>query len=198
MRYTIEISGLAPVIMHNGAAGLDTRSPAKKEIAEITAKRGTNRTSVDDDQLAQLETQVSLYLDGDNRPTLPEGALRAVIETGARKLKQGPMVREGLVVTGVEAFLYDEERYGTTPEELGKSAQFTVPVVVQRARVLRTRAKFDTWGCRFGVDVDEELVDEAVLRKWLEIGGSRIGIGDWRPEKSGIYGRFEVVSITEV
>ena len=40
--------------------------------------------------------------------------------------------------------------------------------------------------------------DKLHLEKWLDIGGQRIGLGDWRPGKSGgDYGRFELVSIEE-
>ena len=117
-----------------------------------------------------------------------------MIETGARKLKQGPQVREGLIVDLIGEFIYDKAM-GTAVEELGESAQFTVGVVVQRARILRTRAKFDDWGLRFVLECDDELIDREQLAAWLDIAGRRIGLGDWRPEKSGDYGRFEVVSI---
>ena len=109
MRLGFTITGVSPLIMHNGAAGLDTRSPLSREIAEITSKRGGNRTPVDDKRLRELECQRSLYLDADERPTLPEAALRALIEAGARKTKQGPLVREGLMIESVR-FDYDVER----------------------------------------------------------------------------------------
>ena len=191
MRYRVTITGLSPLITHNGAAGLDTRSPANVEKAEIARKKGSNRTATDDERLRELECQTALYLDASGAPTLPEGAIRACIETGARKLKQGPQVREGLVVEGIESFDYDREALGATVEELGKHAQFTVGVVVQRNRILRTRAKFDQWACTFTLDCDDELVDKEQLESWLDIAGRRIGLGDWRPEKSGTYGRFE-------
>ena len=195
MLYDITIRGTSPIIMHNGAAGLDTRSPASLEKAEIARKRGGNRTASDDARLAELETQTALYLDASGAPTLPAAALRACIETAARKLKQGPQVREGLIVDEVKSFDYDKKRYGTTLKKLVKSTQFTVGVVVQRNRILRTRAKFDEWSCTFAVEGDDELVDKDQLRAWLDIGGRRIGLGDWRPEKSGNYGRFETVSV---
>ena len=195
MRYEVRIEGIRPLIMHNGAAGLDSRSPANLEKAEITRKRGSNRTATDDIRLAELDCQTSLWLNASGAPTVPAGALRAVIEAGARRLKQGPQVREGLIIDSVDEFLYDTS-LGTTVEELGKSAQFTVGVVVQRNRLLRTRAKFDQWGVRFTVEVDDELVDQSQLALWLDIAGRRIGLGDWRPEKSGDYGRFEVTSIS--
>ncbi len=191
MRYQVTIRGVSPLITHNGAAGLDTRSPANVEKAEIARKKGSNRTATDDERIKELECQTSLWLDARDAATIPEGAIRACIETGARKLKQGPQVREGLVVEGVQSFDYDREELGSTVEELGKRAQFTVGVVVQRNRVLRTRAKFDEWSCAFTLDCDDELVDKDQLEAWLDIAGRRIGLGDWRPEKSGTYGRFE-------
>lgn len=191
MRYQVTIRGVSPLITHNGAAGLDTRSPANVEKAEIARKKGSNRTATDDERIKELECQTSLWLDARDAATIPEGAIRACIETGARKLKQGPQVREGLVVEGVQSFDYDREALGSTVEELGKRAQFTVGVVVQRNRILRTRAKFDEWSCAFTLDCDDELVDKDQLEAWLDIAGRRIGLGDWRPEKSGTYGRFE-------
>lgn len=198
MRYRIKIRGTSPLIMHNGAAGLDTRSPANVEKAAIAKKRGSNRTEADDERLRELECQVSLWLDEENKPTIPPTALRRMLEDSAKKHKQGAQVREGLIVDKVEKFEYDTDALGATLEELGKNAQFTVPVVVQRARILRTRAKFDKWALTFTVDSDEEQVDEQQLRSWLIIGGSRIGLGDWRPSKSGFHGRFEAESVEEV
>ena len=90
MRLQFTLAGVAPLIMHNLAAGLDTRSPVSREIAEIAAKKGGNRTDVDDLRLQELECQRSLYLGADGKPTLPPAALRAMIEAGARTVRQGP------------------------------------------------------------------------------------------------------------
>ena len=197
MQYRVGIKGLTPLIHHCGASGLDVRSPANVEKSAIAKKRGSNRTEQDEARLRELETMTSIWQTWDGIPTIPEAAFRACIETSARKLKEGPMVREGLTVTETELFEYDT-KLGETVEELAKTVQFTVGVVVQRARVLRTRAKFDEWGAVFLLDVDPELVDEPHLDKWLAIGGKRIGLGDWRPEKSGKYGRFEVEEIEPI
>ena len=185
--------------MHNGAAGLDAGSAWNVERAGIARKRAGSRTAADELRLRELECLVSLWLDDEGRPTVPASAVRAVIEAGARKVRQGPLVREGLRVEAVEGFGYDTDRYGTTLGELGTSAQFTAAVVVQRARILRTRAKFDVpWSLSFAVEADPELVGEQELARWLEIGGSRVGLGDWRPEKSGTYGRVRLSGIEEI
>lgn len=196
MRYKVKLSGLTPIIMHDGAAGLDTRSPANLEKAEINRKRGSNRTESEDARLRELECQTSFWLAEDGTPTIPHSALRAVIENGAKKVKQGPQVREGVFVESVETFEYDRERYGESLEELCQNCQFTVGVVIQRNRVNRTRAKFDPpWAVTFVLECDDELVDQTQLEHWLEIAGRRVGVGDWRPQRSGQYGRFKVESI---
>ena len=177
MLYKIRIEGVSPII-HHSSFGVDARSPISREIAGITAKRGSSRTEKDDDRLRELECIRSLWLDGEGKPAVPAAAVRAAIETGARKRKQGGQVREGLIVLDT-SFEYDADRYGLTLEEIGRSAQMCVPVVVQRNRIMRTRAKFDlAWACEFVVDADEELVDKDQLMEWLDIAGRRIG--NWR------------------
>ena len=194
MLYDIRIDGTAPII-HHSSAGIDPLLPISIEIKEITSKRGSNRTVADDQRLRQLETIRSLWLDADGRPTIPQSAVRALIETGAKKLRQGPQVREGLVVVSTD-FTYDVETYGETLDDLAQRAQFTVPVVVKGTRLMRTRARFDPpWSCSLTVDGDDELIDLSQLERWLDIGGHRIGLGDWRPEKSGEFGRFKLASI---
>ena len=85
MRLQFTLTGVSSILMHNGAAGIDTRSPLSREIAAIAAKKAGDRTDVDDLRLQELECQRSLYLDADGKPTLPEAALRAMIEASARK-----------------------------------------------------------------------------------------------------------------
>ena len=121
-----------------------------------------------------------------------------MIETAARKTKQGPLVREGLMIERVRLD-YDVERYGESVEELSTKTQFVAPVVVGRKRILRTRAKFECpWSVVGVADVDEELVDRDKLLAWLALGGRRVGLGDWRPQTSGHYGRFDVEKVTEL
>lgn len=195
--FQVKVKGEQPLIMHSGEAGLDTRSPANLEKAEIAKKRGSNRTASDEARLQELECQTSLWLDEGGAPTIPVGAVRRMIENAARKTKQGGDVREGLIVTAVK-FDYDIKKLGGTVEKLGQNAQYTVPVKVQQSRIMRTRARFDEWEAEFVLDTDDELVDKQKLDAWLDVGGRRIGLGDWRPEKSGHFGRFTVESVKEI
>jgi len=42
----------------------------------------------------------------------------------------------------------------------------------------------------FVLEAEDDLVDQPQLESWLAIAGRRIGLGDWRPEKSGDFSRL--------
>lgn len=197
MLYRVRIEGEAGLIQHAGT-GIDPETEINKELSKLTAKKAAQRVEAENVRIRDLEVIKSLWLDSDNRPTVPSAAIRSCIEAAARKLKDGPAVREGLLITDT-AFSYDEKRYGTDLETIAKQAQYTVPVVVQRSRILRTRALFDLpWSVEFNVDADDDLVDIDRLRTWLDIAGRRIGLGDWRPQRSGEFGRFKTENIATI
>ena len=59
-------------------------------------------------------------------------------------------------------------------------------------RILAHRPMFDDWRLEFVVDLDTSIMSESVLRKIVDDAGSRIGLGDFRPQCKGPYGRFRV------
>lgn len=197
MRFKVRIEGTRPVIHHSGQ-GLDPELPANVEKQKITKKRAGTRTDDDNQRLRELECESSMWLDATGQPTIPTAALRTALETAAKRLRQGQMVREGIIVEKTH-FEYDKAHHGDTMEELVKTTVFTVPVVVQQSRILRTRARFELpWAVDFEVEADPDLVDQDALETWLDIAGRRLGLGDWRPEKSGDHGRFQVVNVERV
>lgn len=183
--------------MHS-TSGMDAHSDLAIQRNAITRKKGSNRTPADEAKLMQLECLAGLYLDAQERPTLPPHVIRSCIEGGARKLKEGSQMREGLFVQRTDKFEYDKKLYGTSLEDLSKKTRFTTDVRVSRARIMRTRPKFDKWSVTFSVEGDDDLIDRARLERWLEIAGRRVGIGDWRPACSGTFGMFRIDHVKEV
>ena len=174
--------------MHS-TRGMVTNDPLVIEAQSINKKRGSNRTVADEARGRLIEAILALWVDAEGRPTVPAHALRACIERGARALRQGAQVRGGLVIASVGEFDYGQDG-PQSQQDVAAERLFVVPVMVGQSRVLRARPKFDEWAVSFMVDTDPELVDESQLDRWLDIAGRRVGLGDWRPEKSGHYGRF--------
>lgn len=62
-----------------------------------------------------------------------------------------------------------------------------------KGRVMRYRPMFKNWGLKFNILFEDELEPE-VIKEALEIAGKYSGVGDWRPEKKGKFGKFQVTS----
>lgn len=70
-----------------------------------------------------------------------------------------------------------------------------------KARVMVHRPKWYNWECTLTIELDEEVKSRLHLDTISEIiknGGRYLDIGSYRPEHTGEFGRFEIVSISEI
>ena len=67
--------------------------------------------------------------------------------------------------------------------------------VIQRARIVRHRPKFSEWELEFSLMIDEDLLDTKTVEAIIIEAGRSQGIGDYRLNKGGPFGSFEVVSV---
>lgn len=74
------------------------------------------------------------------------------------------------------------------------------PVVIPatKGRVMRHRPRLDQWTAKFTLEVDDDLLPADFIHQLLTEGGRKLGLGDFRPEKGGPFGRFQIVSWSEV
>lgn len=57
---------------------------------------------------------------------------------------------------------------------------------------LRYRPEFRRWRCKIELEVDADLLQEKDILSLVDRAGFGVGLHEWRPEKGGEYGRFEV------
>ncbi len=62
---------------------------------------------------------------------------------------------------------------------------------------IRHRAEFETWGAILRVQHNANVLSAEQVIGLFEAGGFGVGIGDWRPEKDGVNGRFHVAKTGE-
>jgi hypothetical protein len=60
---------------------------------------------------------------------------------------------------------------------------------------IRYRGQFPTWSAHVPVLLNVAALSVEQLANLFVIAGFAVGVGDWRPEKNGQYGRFEVGGI---
>jgi len=77
--------------------------------------------------------------------------------------------------------------------------EFTVSTVnpMTKGRMMVTRPMMKKWELEFKIKATDDIPEE-VIKNILDYGGQYVGIGDWRPDKKGKYGKFIVTDFHEV
>ena len=187
MTLKIDCTGVSPLLMHSDRAS-DPLSREAQWISEIAGKR--RRTEAEAVELARREFHCSLYLDPAGRPTVPIDNVHSCLYAAARRRKEGPLFSGSFTVSSVR-FEYEGP---DDPDALWERQETFVDrrsVKVGTSKVIRTRAVFPEWSLRVAAEHDPEVADLFHIRQWAEIAGGRIGLGDYRPQRGGLFGRFE-------
>lgn len=183
---SFKIVGVSPLLMHNGQLA-DPMNKWSRLMKEISAKR--KKVDADFEELARLEWYGGLYL-VNSQIVIPGYVFEAcLIGKGgaARKERMGKEAAAALWVLDDMPLIYDGP---TDLAELWADEDFrlVMGVKVGQARVMRTRPMFKTWSAEPTVTFDPDLLNEDVVRRWVELAGAQCGLCDWRPR----FGRFDV------
>lgn len=76
------------------------------------------------------------------------------------------------------------------------SRPVTIPAT--KGRVMRYRPRFNDWGAEFNLLIDDRFIAPDSVHELLNEAGTCIGIGDFRPEKRGPFGKFLVTQFEQV
>lgn len=63
---------------------------------------------------------------------------------------------------------------------------------------LRYRGEFPEWSCILQVEYAANVISLQQLATLFDYAGFAVGVGEWRPEKDGSFGRFRVASIEDI
>ena len=139
--------------------------------------------------MARLAFQGSLYYRNDG-PFIPAHVLEGSLVNGAKKSKDGLKAKSGMFVEKGAVLEYNgpRDREGLWNNE---DFRFTIPVVINRMRIMRTRPIFNEWAAKVIVNYDDSQVNESQILRWIQDAGLQVGLGDWRPR----YGRFVVEKV---
>lgn len=56
------------------------------------------------------------------------------------------------------------------------------------------RPRLDEWSTAFTLDVDGDMFSEKLVRLLVDDAGKKCGLGDYRPNRKGPFGKFVVTS----
>ena len=62
-----------------------------------------------------------------------------------------------------------------------------------RTPEMRYRPEYSIWGVILDIELNTAVVSHGQMAMMFEVGGHGVGIGDYRPEKDGDCGTFQIV-----
>jgi hypothetical protein len=175
----VTIEGITPLLM-NRFPDADPNDGAK---APQNGDKGTPREQADP----------KVYSNG-HGPYIPGANIYAgMIEAGKfQKIGKSKLTtqKSSLVPSGV--FLPDAECL-VKPNKWEVDSR---PVVIPSTggRIICHRPRFDEWGTKFTVQYDDKSFSEKTVRQLVDDLGTKLGLGDYRPQRKGPFGRFKVTN----
>lgn len=178
--------GITPLIMHSCQC-VNPLHPIAKELRKYTSKK--KKTDEDYEIISNLEWEAGAYWKDGLGLYIPAENVEATIVNGAKVNKKGTDIEKYCDVTD----LYIPFDYGEnlTKDELIHNFEYrdTRIMTVMRARINRTRPRFDQWKIVFNLRYDENKIDLDVIVNAMEYAGSYVGLCDSRPK----YGKFVAI-----
>jgi hypothetical protein len=174
---TFTIIGRSPLLQNNPAAFI-----GKTEDGGL----GAGKKVYNDEEEAKLR----LYMDGDGAYCHPcESFTKSMVKAVAGK-KFGKMfatsaVKGSVFIVEPFALILDGDGNRATKYAIDRRS-----VVIGKSRVLRCRPMWSPWRMQVPLEVDTAILTPAQVCDALNLAGRIIGIGDYRPEKGGGFGRF--------
>jgi len=174
MKIAVTVKGMGQLLQH--------RFPVEDHLEDATKKRKKVYS-------AQEDAETSLYKKQDGTIFQPANHFEAaLVKAGANYKFEGRKTFKDAIKGGV--FI--------TPNEIPhKNQEWEMdlqPVVIQRARIVRARPRFDKWELDFEIECIDDRVSFKDLKEIMVYAGLYVGVGDMRPR----YGRFEIIKFEEI
>lgn len=210
-RYKITLTGLSDLLMHKDNITWSERvrkwqkDPANKPLTVAGDDRSPGwawmgyvyhhggLVCIESDNLMSMLRDAGKKIPGERK----NSSLKAITQAGIIVNEVAwPMTVRGAAI-GWKAFddlklVNDFDQH----EERAKAHGFEL--FVKRAKVgqakhIRVRPRFEEWEVSGTITVTEESLKKSVIQDVLNMGGARVGLGDWRPgspQSPGPFGKF--------
>lgn len=189
MRLSVTIEGTTPLICNRFT-----------DAAAQAATSGTRGSSAAQDRGTEREIAESkLYLNDAGNPCIPQPNLMRCIVDGGAWHKIG----KKQVTTKAESLVYSCLDVLGTSAEIEHKAPWSVdvrPIVIPstKGRILAYRPRFDDWRLTFEMELNTDIIGVKLMRLIVDDAGMKAGLGDFRPNRKGPFGRFTVVNWQEI
>jgi hypothetical protein len=164
------------------------------DAAQMSATNGTRGTLRGGSKTPRQEAEERLYIGHDGKPMIPQPNLFRCLIDGGKFFKNGKskittqkssLIPSCVEVDGVEIPIRHKEPWTVDTR--------AVRIPSTGGRILCHRPRFDDWELDFTVMLDTDEMSESFFRQIVDKSGRAIGLGDFRPDCKGPYGKFAVI-----
>lgn len=184
MEIKIKIQGKTPLLCNRFTDAAALVIEGKTSQLSTAGYKGTPK------EIAEAK----LYLDPVNEaPIIPQpNIFRCILDAGkyfkAGKIKVTTQ-KSSLIPACVDM---DEVSYPILHEDPWEVDSRPVRNPSTGGRVICHRPLFHNWALEFGITLDTTIMNENLFRDIVDKAGSAIGLGDFRPDCKGPFGKFVV------
>jgi len=180
----VTLRGITPLLMHNPMGSM-TQTGAKTPAQRIPKPED--------------EAERATYQDEEGNLVFPMAAIPSAILYAAIGYKIGRRGAKSVLAGALLNFTSldgDVEWLPLTDHNGVPQTEYEIDirrVVIQRSAILRARPKLKEWQTELIITFDEQFVDRETVLLTLKRAGVVAGLGDFRPQRGGLFGRFEVI-----
>lgn len=178
----VKIQGLSPIILHRWS------DKAKEEMLNKQMKK-SNKGKEAKNPEEQFED--SVYRLDDGSPAFPADGFKKAMVRGAKAL--------GLTMTDIKGAMFVIGEYSSKEDRQLVPIQGDLSMREDTVRLstgtadIRYRAQVMNWEATLQITFNAGVVSFDYIVNMLNAAGFGVGVGDWRPERDGVFGRFQVV-----
>lgn len=168
-----------------GTSSLITHPFSQKALGDIEKKQqGKAKSAKHEQRNPEQEYKDSLYIREDKSYGFPAIGFKGAVVTAANDAGiQKVLARRAFHVVGDELVKID-----------GEPTMRTDRVTIGMGTTdIRYRAEFKQWAADIPIVFNEGVISLEQLVNLFRIAGFGVGIGEWRPERNGIHGTWDVV-----
>lgn len=177
----VTISGTTPLLMNRFHEGNEVKVSSGLSAVSISGK-GTPRE----------QATLKAYSSNDGNLFIPGPNIFSCLIAAGKFHKAGKSkittIKSSLVPAGV-SILDLICPLGTDHFEVDSRS---VVIPSTGGRIMCHRPRLDEWSLSFTLDVDTEMFDLKTVRLLMDDAGKKVGLGDFRPDRKGPFGKFTV------
>lgn len=186
---SVSIQGTSPLML----CRFNEESEQPKPTRRVLVDRGTPRE----------QAEKACYRDKEGRFFFPGPAIAGLLREAAANHKIRGTRRSAKYLIPAAVVVNEDAILIRNGDGKSLAKDFEVdsrPAVIPatKGRIMAHRPRWDCWSATFTLQINDDILPTDFINQVLTEGSQQVGIGAFRPSKSGPYGRFLVKEWKEI